>query len=92
MMSDASDHQIRVLPNLQLIENRLRAHSYTKRIRVEEFFKDFDRLRTGYITTEQFRRAINRNFTNSVTDGEFRILADKYRSNSRPNCINYKVI
>ena len=34
------------------VENRLR-HA-TQRIRVSEFFKDFDPLRTGFITSEHF--------------------------------------
>ena len=34
------------------VENRLRRA--TKRIRVSEFFKDFDPLRTGFITSEPF--------------------------------------
>ena len=34
------------------VENRLR-HA-TQRIRVSEFFKDFDPLRTGFITSEPF--------------------------------------
>ena len=35
------------------VENRLR-HA-TQRIRVSEFFKDYDPLRTGFITSEQLK-------------------------------------
>ena len=35
------------------VENRL--HHATQRIRVSEFFKDYDPLRTGFITSEQLK-------------------------------------
>ena len=34
------------------IEDRVRLAALAKRVRTTEFFKDFDKLRTGYITSE----------------------------------------
>ena len=34
------------------VEERLKSMAMTKRIRVSEFFKDYDPLRSGYITSE----------------------------------------
>ena len=37
---------------VDVVENQLRHITKTKMIRVSEFFKDFDPLRSGYITSE----------------------------------------
>ena len=34
------------------VEGRVRLAALAKRVRTTEFFKDFDKLRTGYITSE----------------------------------------
>ena len=34
------------------VEDRVRLAALAKRVRTTEFFKDFDKLRTGYITSE----------------------------------------
>ena len=41
--------------NLEDVLARIRTISKQRRIRVAEFFRDFDKLRTGYITNAQFR-------------------------------------
>ena len=38
----------------ELVEDRIRLAALAKRIRTTEFFKDFDKLRTGFITSECF--------------------------------------
>jgi hypothetical protein len=38
---------------------RVRTICKQRRIRVDEFFRDFDKLRTGYITNAQFRIALS---------------------------------
>ena len=40
--------------NPEDIEDRLRAAVVMKRVRVEEFFLDFDKLRKGRVTKNQF--------------------------------------
>lgn len=38
---------------------RLRVLCKQQRIRIGEFFRDFDKLRSGYITKSQFRIGLN---------------------------------
>ena len=40
------------------LENDIRTLAQTKRIRVTEFFQDFDKLRSGFITEQQFFRCL----------------------------------
>jgi hypothetical protein len=58
-------------------------------VRVNEFFKDFDRLRNGYITRDQFHRCLNQHFGVTLSDDEFRSLVAKY-SVKREGMVNYK--
>lgn len=75
--------------DFELIENKLRAHAYTKRVRVIEFFRDFDRLRSGCISATQFRRALSQNFESVLTDREAKVLSDKYDYQNNGN-IHYR--
>lgn len=60
-------------------EQRLQAAVVMKRVRVEEFFKDFDKLRKGKVTVPQFKSILSMlNFF--LTEDEFDALAQKYRS------------
>ncbi len=48
-----------------------------KRVRIEEFFRDFDKLRKGRVTVPQFRTVLSMlNF--DLTAAEFDSLAQKY--------------
>lgn len=50
-----------------------------KRVRIEEFFRDFDKLRKGRVTVPQFKSVLSMlNF--ALTDAEFESLAEKYRA------------
>jgi hypothetical protein len=58
---------------------KLRQHCKEQRTRISEFFRDFDKLRSGYITEAQFR--IGLNMSKIVLSGaEFRLLADHYQA------------
>ena len=71
------------------IEDRLRAAVVMKRVRVEEFFLDFDKLRRGKVTKPQFEQILSMlNFT--LTAGEFDTLAHKYKTDDPEFMINYK--
>jgi Ca2+-binding EF-hand superfamily protein len=60
-----------------------------KRVRVEEFFLDFDKLRRGKVTKPQFEQILSMlNF--NLTAGEFDTLALKYKTNDPEFMINYK--
>ena len=70
------------------VEERLRALVVMKRVRVEEFFKDFDKLRKGKVTINQFKSILSMlNF--NLTDTEFDSLAFKYKTNDPDNLFNY---
>jgi Ca2+-binding EF-hand superfamily protein len=50
-----------------------------QRTRISEFFRDFDKLRSGFITEAQFR--IGLNMSKIVLSGnEFRLLAEHFRA------------
>ncbi len=59
------------------VEKRLQAAVVMKRVRIEEFFRDFDKLRKGKVTVPQFRSVLSMlNF--NLTEAEFNSLAQKY--------------
>ena len=59
-----------------------------KRVRVEEFFRDFDKLRKGKVTINQFKSILSMlNF--QLTDQEFDSLSQKYKTNDPDNLFNY---
>jgi Ca2+-binding EF-hand superfamily protein len=59
-----------------------------KRVRIEEFFLDFDKLRKGHVHTSQVASILSMlNFT--LSREEFQSLADRY-STGVPNEFNYK--
>jgi len=68
------------LPNdVDDIIAKLRQHCKEQRTRISEFFRDFDKLRSGYITEAQFR--IGLNMCKIVLSGaEFRLLADHFQA------------
>jgi len=58
---------------------RLRRDCMEQRIRIGEFFRDFDKLRKGYITEAQFR--IGLNMSKLVLSGsEFRLLTEQFHA------------
>mgnify|MGYP003323576629 CR=1 FL=1 len=60
-----------------------------KRVRVEEFFLDFDKLRKGKVTKTQFESIMSMlNF--NLTKEEFNSLAEKYKTNDPEYMFNYK--
>jgi hypothetical protein len=61
------------------VEDRLKAIIVMKRVRIEEFFRDFDKLRKGRVTRNQFKSILSSmNFT--LTNDEFKALAKKYET------------
>lgn len=60
-----------------------------KRIRIEEFFLDFDKLRKGRVTKSQFKSILSQLSLN-LTDNEFEGLALKYQTNDPEKFVNYK--
>ena len=59
-----------------------------KRVRIEEFFKDFDKLRKGKVTINQFTTILSMlNF--NLTEAEFTSLAKKYQTSDPDSQFNY---
>jgi Ca2+-binding EF-hand superfamily protein len=50
-----------------------------KRVRIEEFFYDFDKLRKGKVTKKQFESILSM-LNYNLTFGEFDALAAKYKT------------
>jgi len=70
------------------VEDRIRAIVVMKRVRIEEFFRDFDKLRKGHVTRNQFKGILSSmNF--NLTEDEFEALADKYQTNDPERFFNY---
>ena len=66
------------------VEQRLQALVVMKRVRIEEFFRDFDKLRKGKVTVPQFRSVLSMlNFP--LTEAEFDSLAEKYKAEAMFN-------
>ncbi|KAJ3031489.1 UNVERIFIED_CONTAM: hypothetical protein HDU68_003429 [Siphonaria sp. JEL0065] len=71
-------------PTVETVENKIRAHIFAKRIRLVDLFADFDKLRSGYITTSQFRRCLGGAMERGVvsaplTDAEYKVLTEHYK-------------
>ena len=71
------------------VEQRLQAAVVMKRVRIEEFFNDFDKLRKGNVLKNQLQTILSMlNFR--LTQEEFESLANKYKTND-PECrFNYR--
>jgi len=59
------------------------------RIRIREFFIDFDKLRKGRVTRAQFKSILSTlNFT--LTNDEFKAIAKKYETSDPERFFSYK--
>lgn len=50
---------------VRLAEEKIRVKTIALGLRVTEFFHDFDRLRSGYVTASQFKRSVRPSVTRS---------------------------
>jgi hypothetical protein len=70
------------------VEDRLRALVVMKRVRIEEFFYDYDKLRKGHVTKNQFASILSQlNF--NFTKEEYDALAARYETNDPERFFNY---
>jgi hypothetical protein len=58
---------------------RLRVLCKQQRIRIGEFFRDFDKLRSGFISKSQFRIGLNMAKV-QISSQEFELLASEFRA------------
>ncbi|KAJ3075759.1 hypothetical protein HDU98_006997 [Podochytrium sp. JEL0797] len=89
--STRREHQANVkVVILETLMDRIRYQAATKRIRVAEFFRDFDKLRCYSIPRQEFIRGINR-IGLSLTEEEYQNLAEKYADHSgKKGCCRWK--
>jgi Ca2+-binding EF-hand superfamily protein len=74
--------------------DRIRNFVFSRRVRVSELFKDFDRFRTGRCSTAQFHKALkNFQLKPPMTSGEIHMLIDHFTMHDAqpPLIVNYKV-
>lgn len=70
------------------VEDRLRSLVVMKRVRIEQFFQDFDKLRKGHVTKGQFSSILSQlNF--NFTREEYDSIATKYETNDPERFFNY---
>lgn len=70
------------------VEDRIRAAVVMKRIRCEEFFHDFDKLRKGRVTRPQFCSILSQ-LGFSLTNEELDCLANRYCTEDPERFVNY---
>lgn len=77
----------RLLPIEDLLR-RIQAEVVAKRVRIREFFLDFDGLRKNIVTGDQFKRIINMlNLT--LTEDEYQSILNEYRVEPNDNRIRW---
>ncbi|EAX89722.1 EF hand family protein [Trichomonas vaginalis G3] len=70
--------------DLEPLLDRIRTHIYLNGDRPEEWFLDFDKLRSGRVTAQQFIRVLN-NIKIQLTQEEYDALANHYAENGQVN-------
>ena len=84
--SDEDDEDAPTSMSAEYIMDRLRYLVATKRIRVSEFFRDFDKLRCYSIPTQEFVRGVNR-IGLTLTEKEYDTLVKTFTDpEKRGNC------
>ncbi len=71
------------------IISKIQKHVEHRRIRVAEFFRDFDRLRSYSIPRQEFIRGVD-NIECPLTMAELETLADHYQDNKKKGCCRWK--
>ncbi|XP_053393487.1 uncharacterized protein LOC123564874 [Mercenaria mercenaria] len=70
--------------------NSIRTLAQTKRIRVTEFFQDFDKLRSGFVTAPQFSRCLWQTLGLQLTPAQEELVKTNYDLKGNGQ-INYKL-
>ncbi|KAI9175726.1 hypothetical protein H9P43_006090 [Blastocladiella emersonii ATCC 22665] len=75
---------------LEIIESKIRSHVYSARIRISEYYKDYDRLHSGFISYGQFRRCLSMSIEKGpqLSDGEYGVLQRHYDTRGN-GTVNY---
>jgi Ca2+-binding EF-hand superfamily protein len=70
--------------------DQLKKYVFTNRIRVEDFFKDFDALRTGLVTKSRFLRCLDAMDVSGISPSEQITLAEFYGDKSKTDCVRWQ--
>lgn len=74
-----------------LIEQKIRIQVESTRSRLPEFFIDYDRLRSGFVTRTQFHRILDTMLKDpKLTSHEIEYLSNKYDTKSTQQSVNYR--
>lgn len=71
------------------IEDQIRHLCLTKRVRIVQFFPDYDELRSGFVTANQFFRCLCQTLGLSLNQNEEAVLIEKYECPEKKK-INYR--
>ncbi|CAF1138992.1 unnamed protein product [Adineta steineri] len=63
---------------IRLAEEKIRVKTIASGLRITEFFIDFDRLRSGFVTSSQFKRCLDTNLRVQLLPEEEQLLFQKY--------------
>jgi len=69
--------------------SKLRAKAKEHRLRIQEFLRDFDKLRSGNITRAQLRLGLNMAKI-PLSDNEFNLLAETFKSQNKENSVRWR--
>ena len=75
--------------NLADLLAKLRKKVKEERIRVNEFLREFDKLRSGSITKDQLRLGLNMSKI-LLSEAEFNLLVDAFKCEDKPNYVRVK--
>ncbi|XP_076448305.1 uncharacterized protein LOC143285015 [Babylonia areolata] len=81
--------ELHAVSDLEQILLKIKTKVSKERIRVEDFMRDYDKLRSGRMMKTSFRRAVNLARLD-LYESELAIIEDKYQSTGDPEYIDYK--
>jgi len=70
--------------DIDSLEEKIKAHVVMYKIRIDQFFLDFDKLRKGTVTKDQFRRVLALSGV-TVEDYQYDLLVNKYGLDNSSN-------
>lgn len=77
--------------SVSAVENEIRKGIIARHARTNEFFKDFDRLRTGFISKAQFDRCLDQHYGIVLSPEQDIKLMTKYGNDPKqPGMVNYR--
>ena len=75
--------------NIGRVEEDVRTRVQTQRVRITEFFHDYDRLRSGFVTAGQFKRVLDTSGI-ELTDSQVGTILKNYDTKGDGR-INYRL-